>query len=131
MTSEASRQKAPWDRLPGESSKAYVAFITYRDLGPYRSIRKAIEKQGLSVKARLRTWLGWSSKYHWVERASAWSDHVSRLELDATERAIIAAAEREAAQREGLDTSYDAKQWECLQELDRILSKTGRGKRRR
>jgi len=121
----------PWDRLPGESSKAYAAFIAYRDLGSYRSIRKAIEKQGLSVKARLRTWLGWSSKYHWVERATAWSDHVSRLELDATERVIIAAAEREAAQREGLDTSYDAKQWECLQELDRILSKTGRGKRRR
>lgn len=121
----------PWDRLPGESSKAYAAFVTYRDLESYRSIRKAIEKQGLSVKARLRTWLGWSSGYQWVERATAWSDYVSRLELDASERVIIADAERDAVQMEGLDTPYDAEQWECPQVLDHILTKTGREKSRR
>jgi hypothetical protein len=24
----------PWDRQPGETSKAYGAFVTYRDMGP-------------------------------------------------------------------------------------------------
>jgi hypothetical protein len=32
-----------WERLPGETGAAYAAFRAYRDYGPERNIRKAVE----------------------------------------------------------------------------------------
>jgi hypothetical protein len=32
-----------WERLTGESSAAYAAFCAYRDYGPERNIRRAME----------------------------------------------------------------------------------------
>jgi hypothetical protein len=32
-----------WERLTGESSAAYAAFCAYRDYGPDRNIRRAVE----------------------------------------------------------------------------------------
>jgi hypothetical protein len=34
-----------WERLPGESGLAYAAFCAFRDYGPERNIRKAVEGQ--------------------------------------------------------------------------------------
>ena len=58
----------PWDRQPGESAKAYKAFVTYLELGEKRSILKAAG--GSSGRAR---WFEkWSSKFSWVERVASW-----------------------------------------------------------
>jgi hypothetical protein len=32
-----------WERLTGESGAAYAAFCSYRDYGPDRNIRRAVE----------------------------------------------------------------------------------------
>jgi hypothetical protein len=34
-----------WERLSGESSAAFAAFCAYRDYGPDRNIRKAVEAE--------------------------------------------------------------------------------------
>jgi hypothetical protein len=34
-----------WERLPGESGLTYSAFRAFRDYGPERNIRKAVERQ--------------------------------------------------------------------------------------
>jgi hypothetical protein len=34
-----------WERLPGETGRAYAAFCAFRDLGFERNIRKAVEGQ--------------------------------------------------------------------------------------
>jgi TusA-related sulfurtransferase len=69
-----ARYQDPWERLEGESSKAFEAFCTYRDLGANRSIRKTAQKLGKN-----NTTIGeWSSKYGWVERALAWDAEKDR-----------------------------------------------------
>jgi len=58
----------PWDRQPGETSKAYAAFVTYRDLGADRSTRavgEALTKSEALIKR-------WSGQNDWVTRAAAW-----------------------------------------------------------
>lgn len=59
---------ATWARMPEETPKAWEAFVTYRNLGPGRSIKKAAHLLG---KAR-RTLDSWTSLYRWVQRARDW-----------------------------------------------------------
>jgi hypothetical protein len=40
-----------WERLAGETGGAYAAFCAYRDYGPERNIRKALEAAGNKGKA--------------------------------------------------------------------------------
>jgi hypothetical protein len=65
-----------WDRLDGESDKAFAAFCVYRDLGAERSVDAAYQKHSKTTsKTRPPHWLKWSAKYHWVDRVKAWDDH--------------------------------------------------------
>ena len=77
---EDEEAPAPWLRYDDEPSKAHYFFTKYRDLGPQRSIVKAIatalppEKH---TKTTARTWNGWSSRWQWVARCEAfdrWRD---------------------------------------------------------
>jgi BMFP domain-containing protein YqiC len=66
-------ERYPWDRLPGETSKAYEAFRAFRDLGPRRRI---IDAPTASIRqARL-----WARLHSWTARAVAWDDETGRLE---------------------------------------------------
>ncbi len=85
----------PWDRLPGESSKAYIAFCVYRDLGTDRSIVKALKTSGKPA-ANLRQWEYWSSKHQWVDRATAYDEHNERRRLVQRERARREMEQRQA-----------------------------------
>lgn len=85
-----SEQTHPWDRAYGESSQAFSAFCTYRDLGPTRSLSKAAELTPVGV-AMLKIW---SAEWGWVERARAWD---AELDRQRTEAAI--AETREMAAR--------------------------------
>jgi hypothetical protein len=67
-------EKHEWDRLTGESSKAYKHFCLYRDMGPERSLsRMASVPECTSVRRQLNRW---SSRWRWVERCQSYDDHL-------------------------------------------------------
>ena len=76
---------AIWLRRGNESAAAYSAFVIYREQTPPRSIRKAARALGRGQ----RTLEEWSSKYKWVERAAAYTDHLDQLVLAAHEDDIV------------------------------------------
>jgi len=67
-------EKHEWDRLPGESSKAYAHFCLYRDMGQERSLRKLAAEA--KTRSRLRQLQHWSSRWKWVERCRSYDDHL-------------------------------------------------------
>jgi len=75
-------ESEPWKRQKGEGSKAYEAFLRYRDLGPGRSVAKAVGARQAAKEGKARYfhwWRRWAAKWHWRERAQAWDDHVHEL----------------------------------------------------
>ena len=76
---------AIWLRRGNESAAAYSAFVVYREQTPPRSIRKAAR----ALARGQRTLEEWSSKYKWVERAAAYTDHLDQLVLVAQEDDIV------------------------------------------
>ena len=78
---EAYKPK-PWDRRPEETTKAYEAFCTYRDMGPSRSLAKVAEKLSKSEQIMKR----WSSANDWVKRAAKWDDEQDRIEREIAQK---------------------------------------------
>jgi hypothetical protein len=68
------RERPSWEKLKGESYKAWEAFTVYRDMGPTRSLARVAEHLGKS-KALIE---GWSRQWHWVDRASDYDEHLDR-----------------------------------------------------
>jgi hypothetical protein len=73
-----------WERLAGESGAAYAAFRAYRDYGPERNIRRALEtalaeKNGGKVEKRCRMWRGWAAQFRWRDRAADYDQYLDRL----------------------------------------------------
>lgn len=58
----------PWERQPGETSKAYAAFSVYRDLGGERTLEKAAKELGKSTGTIDR----WAAQWGWKARTEAW-----------------------------------------------------------
>ena len=71
-----------WDRLPGESARAYACFARYRDAGPSRSLAAAYRQETGKKQAGNPTgqWTGWYAAHDWKDRATAYDAH---LELQA------------------------------------------------
>lgn len=91
----------PWDRQPGESAKAYTAFITYRDQGDDRSVlsvARELDKSGTLIGR-------WSSTHNWVSRVAAWDSMPSRK----TEEAYAEMAADIAAQHRALSDKLMAR----------------------
>lgn len=93
----------PWEMLPTETNKSYAAFLTYRDLGPRRTLREAAsafynvpQDEMISHGGKVRTFEKWSSRFSWVHRVERWDDHTRQLADAATEQAIISMKERHA-----------------------------------
>lgn len=71
---------AIWDQLENESNAAYARFLSYRNLGPMRTLQKAYEAYQAAQPVRNRkkaqsptgTWNEDSATYNWRERATAW-----------------------------------------------------------
>ena len=82
-----------WERQPDEGSKAYAAFCVYRDLGPERSLDKALSKANKKPTNR-RHWSRWMEKYRWYERAQAYDDYIEKKKREGNEKAILEMAER-------------------------------------
>jgi hypothetical protein len=72
-----------WERLAGESGLAYAAFRAYRDYGPERNIRRALEtalgEKGGEGEKRYRVWRGWAAQFRWRERAADYDQYLDRL----------------------------------------------------
>ena len=72
-----SEEKKPWDRQDGETNRAYNAFLTYRNMGPIRSLPRAAEifyrlDKVSKTSAKLKQFWRWSSANSWVARCEAW-----------------------------------------------------------
>src|SRR5690606_14943299 len=64
-----------WDQQSNESTKAFEAFCTYRDMGVGRSLRKLSKIANL----HLSTLGEHSSKNDWQSRAAAWDAHLDQI----------------------------------------------------
>ena len=71
-----SEEKHEWDRLPGESSKAYFHFCLYRDMGVARSLRQMAHVPGCTSQRRQCN--RWSTRWRWVERCGQYDDYLER-----------------------------------------------------
>ena len=85
-----------WERIPKESSAAFAAFCAYRDFGPERNIRKAIEaeeKDEAKRAKRYRVWRGWSTQFRWRERAADFDKYTEKLKQAEFRKTIVAQGE--------------------------------------
>lgn len=88
-----------WERLPGESSKAFDAFRVYRDMGPDRTMPRAVAILGRPV-GYIRGMEDWSRQYHWTDRCKRYDDYLERKMRIAAEQRI---PEWEAKRQTSLD----------------------------
>lgn len=84
----STEERVPWERLEGETVRAYAAFTTYVNLPPKkRSIAAAYRAQtgrgpGASAPGY---WRDWARRNDWEQRASARDRH---LAIEALEAAV-------------------------------------------
>lgn len=67
----------PWDMQPDETTKAFEAFKVYRDMGPKRSRKAAVEKMTGKTNT-CGNFDQWSVKYHWVSRINAYDRYLDQ-----------------------------------------------------
>jgi len=97
---EAKAEMLPfesWERLAGESSAAFAAFCAFRDVGPERNIRKAVEsvEKDEAVQAkRYRVWRNWSTQFRWRERAAEYDGYTEKLKQAEMRKTIEAQGEQ-------------------------------------
>ena len=87
-----------WERREKETSKAFAAFVVYRDQDPLeRSIKQAARDVGKSEQQFTR----WSNRHDWVVRAGAYDDFVDgrRVEKNVDLLDAMAIRQAEAAKR--------------------------------
>lgn len=81
----------PWERQYGETDAAWDAFLTFREMGPKRSLRKAyLANTGNDPEkvpcAPRTTWGMWSTQWRWsdrVEEYDRYQDTIFRKQLEA------------------------------------------------
>ncbi len=86
-------EEESWLRQPGETGPAFRAFCLYRDFGGDRSIKKAMEANGVP-SGRSGIWCAWSRKHQWVRRCGDYDQHLEYIRRLAKENAF---REREEA----------------------------------
>jgi hypothetical protein len=97
-----------WERLPGESALAYAAFCAFRDYGPERNIRKAVEGQfrkaepyntkiEAAIAKKYRVWRNWCSQFRWRERAADYDNYTDKLKQAELRKTIEEQGERHRA----------------------------------
>jgi hypothetical protein len=97
-----------WERLPGESALAYSAFCAFRDYGPERNIRKAVEGQfrkaeghdakvEAAIAKKYRVWRNWCSQFRWRERAADYDNYTDKLKQAELRKTIEAQGEKHRA----------------------------------
>lgn len=82
----------PWDRLVGESGKAYDAFLIYREMGIKRGLTELSKILGKHYLVMRR----WRLKYDWDLRVSAWDAKLAKARDDAALAEAKRMGERQA-----------------------------------
>lgn len=82
----------PWERQEGESSKAFAAFVAYRDMGERRGYRKVVQQVG-SHKSSIQCWM---TQWKWQERILAYERYLDERRRRAAEKARRAMLKRHA-----------------------------------
>jgi hypothetical protein len=101
---------APWEQQPGESTKAFEAFATYRDLGAKRSTARVAQKLGKSKTLTDR----WSSQWMWVERVRAYDRDLDKQAREQAVKDVRSMTNRHIR----IAMSIQAKAVSALEELD-------------
>jgi hypothetical protein len=86
-----------WERLIGESSLAFAAFCSFRDLGPERNVRKAVdsfEKDKTKRDKRYKVCRNWSTQFKWRERAANYDRYLEKLKQEELRKMIEAQGEK-------------------------------------
>lgn len=87
-----------WEMQPGESRRAYNAFMHYRNMGPVQRGQKALQKylveagEYATENSAMVAISDMSAKYAWVERSRAYDAWLDTIYLAAQEKEIRAAA---------------------------------------
>ncbi len=89
---------AIWEKLTTETPKAYSAFLTYRNMAASkRSIANTVKELfGDKIPSKVRQFQGWSARYAWVARSSAWDEEVDRVEREEQINAVREMRKRQA-----------------------------------
>jgi len=101
IVDEAKKEMMPfesWEQLTWESSKAFLAFCFFRDIGPERNIRKAVEnaeKDEAKREKRYKVWRSWCSKFRWRERAADYDRYIERLKQGEMRKTIEVQGEKQ------------------------------------
>ena len=64
-----------WDKLPEESSKAFEAFVIFRDLGFHRTVKEVSRQLNKAYQLLYR----WHRDFGWTQRAQAWDEFHDQL----------------------------------------------------
>jgi len=86
-----------WERLTGETSAAFAAFCSYRDLGAERNIRRAVETveaDGAVHAKRYKVWRNWAAQFRWRERAADFDKYIEKLKATELRKTIEAQGEK-------------------------------------
>jgi hypothetical protein len=81
-----------WERLDGETARAFATFTTYRDMGPERSQAKVVQESGKNPALIQR----WSVQHHWVNRADAYDRFLDEEWVKTRAARLRQSAERNA-----------------------------------
>ncbi|MGA2456105.1 MAG: hypothetical protein ABSF85_00825 [Terriglobales bacterium] len=79
VTPSNETDRNTWDRLPSESSKAFDAFVQYRQMGMERSVQKVVQKLTKSRQLLHR----WAQVHNWKRRAEdfdSYQDEIAQRE---------------------------------------------------
>lgn len=82
----------PFEQQPEESSKAFGAFVVYRNLGPERTLSAVARKIEKSNQLMGR----WSKRYNWKARAAAWDAEADKRALELQVKEIAEMRDRHA-----------------------------------
>ena len=100
---------APWERQPGETEKAYEAFLIYKNLGPGRTFKSVADKLQKSYTLIRR----WKEQGEWESRAADYDRENERKEQIATQQARKKMIERHIK----IGTSLQGKALQALETI--------------
>ncbi len=109
-----------WDRQPGESAKAYAAFVEYLRLG----VQRSQEQAAVNLRKSVGTLRRWAEGFGWVERAAEYDGFVAAQER---EMALVVTRERAvvwAKRQEELKEAEHAMALRCLAKAEELLNRT-------
>jgi hypothetical protein len=81
---EFAPDRKPFERQPGESGKAWRAFLFYRDMGDERTLREASKSYHESINSKakpestMRSIATWSSRWQWVVRCEEYDRELDK-----------------------------------------------------